>query len=205
MVLADEGKTIYDLTYEYRQSLGLIFIRTELAKLGDSLEDHNRVSQISVIHPAKHKPSTKLIYDRLRDLLEYYGFEVAAEVQQDIWTPKQDDNWSCGLHVYDTIRVLTERIATIILKGRPNGYSETLWDALSGIFEPEKVRLELMGVLASCALISVDYKARVVIRLSTAVRDSKGNWKSSNNLKHRLQRRAFQKPPNSTRAGYTPG
>lgn len=114
---------------------------------------------------------------RLRKLLALGGITILPAQHQirDIWFPTQLDGFTCGLRTYEILRVMIERInERYHLHGVDNLYDNSLWDAMSGDFQPSKVRQLMMGIVACRAMKHQDYKARLSVTPREKIRGFKG-------------------------------
>lgn len=118
-----------------------------------------------------------LIDDRLRRLLAIGGIAIlpARHQRRDIWFPTQLDGFTCGLRTYEILRVMIERInERYCLHGVNNLYDDSLWNAMSGDFQPSKVRQLMMGIVACRAMKHQAYKARLSVTPREKIRGFKG-------------------------------
>lgn len=118
-----------------------------------------------------------LIDTRLRRLLAIGGIAIipAQHQRKDIWFPTQLDGFTCGLRTYEILRVMIERInERYHLHGVDNLYDDSLWSAMSGDFQPSKVRQLMMGIVACRAMKHQDYKARISVTPREKIRGFKG-------------------------------
>lgn len=144
----------------------VIIVRTEPLTGGEP-EQKTLVTHIAVVDPARHRKTVELVHQRVKEFLEYHDFVIADGSRTEIWTPKQRDSWSCGIHVYNVIKVMIERIETRVL-GDSSECSSVVWAPLSKDFQPHEVRLELTGLLAAAAAQTLGqskYSARVSVAL----------------------------------------
>lgn len=92
---------------------------------------------------------------RLRRLLAIGGIAIlpAKHQRRDIWFPTQLDGFTCGLRTYEILRVMIERInERYCLRGVDNLYDDSLWNAMSGDFQPSKVRQLMMRIVVCGAM-----------------------------------------------------
>lgn len=125
--------------------------------------DKTLVTHIAVVDPAKHRKTIDLVHQRMQLFLEYHDFVIADDSRTEIWIPKQRDGWSCGIRVYHVITVMLERIKHEVL-AKSSKRPSSIWAPLSKYFQPAKVRLELIGLLADTAAQAVGkgkYAAKV--------------------------------------------
>lgn len=118
-----------------------------------------------------------LVDNRLRRLLAIGGITIVPAQHQikDIWFPTQLDGFTCGLRTYEILRVMIERInERYHLHGVDNLYDDNLWAAMSGDFQPSKVRQLMMGIVACRAMKHQDYKARLSVTPREKIRGFKG-------------------------------
>ncbi|KAL2279911.1 hypothetical protein FJTKL_13061 [Diaporthe vaccinii] len=118
-----------------------------------------------------------LVDKRLRRLLAIGGITIVPAQHQikDIWFPTQLDGFTCGLRTYEILRVVIERInERYHLHGVNNLYDDSLWAAMSGDFQPSKVRQLMMGIVACRAMKHQDYKARLSVTPREKIRGFKG-------------------------------
>jgi len=149
----------------------VIIIRTQpmaaMQSDGGEPQHQTLVTNIAVVDPAKHQKTVNLLFQRVKEFLEYHDFVIANDSRTEIWTPKQRDNWSCGIHVYNIIKVMVERIQAVVLHN-PSKYSSDIWAPLSKDFQPPKVRLELIGLLAAAAVQTLA-KSTISAKVSLAL------------------------------------
>lgn len=131
----------------------------------------------AINEPGRRPVLIKLIDNRLRRLLNIGGITIVPVWDQikDLWFPTQLDGFTCGLRTYETLRVMIERInERYHLHGVDNLYDDSLWDAMSGDFQPSKVRQLMMGIVACRAMKHQDYKARLSVTPRERIRGFKG-------------------------------
>lgn len=136
-----------------------------------------KVVNYAIIEPERVPDVINLVDGRLRRLLAIGGVEMIPSISQikDIWFPTQQDGFSCGLRTYEILRVMIERInERYHLHGVDKIYDESLWDAMSGDFQPNKVRQLMMGIVACRAMKHQDYKARLTVTPREKIRGFKG-------------------------------
>lgn len=140
------------------------------------------VEEGQVVHYAINESGRRpalinLVDNRLRRLLAIGGIAILPAQYQikDIWFPTQLDGFTCGLRTYEILRVMIERInERYHLHGVDDLYDESLWDAMSGDFQPSKVRQLMMGIVACRAMKHQDYKARLSVTPREKIRGFKG-------------------------------
>lgn len=134
------------------------------------LMEWSHVEQIAVLEPF-HKPEVMtMVCDRLaRWLQEAGGFTVAPAFKQAIWVPHQNDSTSCGPRAYWHAKQIFDRL--LDLYERDMSYHPSLWDDLSGWFNEDFVRSEMIGRCAAAAVHEMDYKARIAVEYVNRVRD----------------------------------
>ncbi|KAI3390925.1 hypothetical protein diail_8340, partial [Diaporthe ilicicola] len=118
-----------------------------------------------------------LIDNRLRRLLALGGVNILPTPGQrkDVWFPTQLDGFTCGLRAYEILRVMIERInERYHLHGVDDLYDDSLWDPMSGDFQPSKVRQLMMGICACRAMKHQDYRARLSVTPRERIRGFKG-------------------------------
>lgn len=157
----------------------VIIVRTEPLT---AKPDRSLVTHIAVVDPAKHQKTVELVHRRLREFLEYHDFVIADDSRTEIWIPRQRDSWSCGIHVYNVIKVMIQRIKHEVLSEYSSEYSSGIWAPLKRDFQPPKVRLELLGLLAvtaAQALTKSEYNVELSLVLSDGHETDKGRVRKS--------------------------
>lgn len=136
-----------------------------------------QVADYAINESGRRLDHINLIDNRLRRLLAIGGITILPAQHQirDIWFPTQLDGFTCGLRTYEALRVMIERInERYHLHGVDNLYDDSLWDAMSGDFQPSKVRQLMMGIVACRAMKHQDYKARLSVTPREKIRGFKG-------------------------------
>ncbi|KAI1407911.1 hypothetical protein F5Y13DRAFT_173763 [Hypoxylon sp. FL1857] len=105
---------------------------------------------------------------RLRRLFEKFNFTFEPNCERNVWAPWQKDTWSCGLRAYWAAKQMMSRILQHHEEG--SSYDEELWLPLSGWFNPDFVRWEMIGLNAYHCVKELDYRARVAVELVNQVR-----------------------------------
>ncbi|KAI1100021.1 hypothetical protein F4804DRAFT_320095 [Jackrogersella minutella] len=135
----------------------------------------NRVLQVALVDSWRDTSASqrkKMIERRMRRFFESRNFTFASNCQREMWVPWQRDDWSCGLRTYRTARQVMDRIVRT-LEDKVT-YHERLWAPVSGWFNPDYVRWEMIGLNAYEAVKSMDYNARFAIEIVRDVRDQEG-------------------------------
>ncbi|KAG6355919.1 hypothetical protein INS49_015303 [Diaporthe citri] len=139
--------------------------------------EDGQVVHYAINEPGKNPVLINIVDNRLRQLLTIGGIAILPASYQikDVWFPTQLDGFSCGLRTYEILRVMIERVnERYHLHGVVNLYDESLWDAMSGDFQPSKVRQLMMGIVACRAMKHQDYKARLSVTPREKIRGFKG-------------------------------
>ncbi|OTA99615.1 hypothetical protein M426DRAFT_27364 [Hypoxylon sp. CI-4A] len=147
--------------------------KTKVDKLGN---DWDRVAQISLIDSYRDSAGSRerknLVSERIRGLLSARGFTFAPGCERIVWTPWQRDGWSCGLRVFWAAKQILGRILSFAEDQIE--YSEALWDDLSGWFDPDATRWEMVGLCAHHLIGEMNYSAKVAVELINDVLDEDG-------------------------------
>lgn len=161
--------------------------------------DQGHVAHYSINEPNHNAPLTQLIDDRLRRLLATQRIAVAPNARQNLWFPRQNDTYTCGLRTYEILRVFLERLnershqPASAAAGRL--YDAGLWGPLSGDFQPHKVRALMLGICAGRALKHQAYRARVAIAPRERIRGILSAERDVSRLDAFDGLEAFQSPP----------
>lgn len=174
----------------------VIIIRTAPKSVNDEPTPHRRVSHIAVVDPARHEKTINLVHQRIRLFLEHHLFTIDDNSRTSIWLPKQRDSWSCGVVAYNIAKVMIKRIKKTVLTSSPGFYSNDIWGPMSGDFQPSKVRLELVGLLAVVALT----KEKSAVKITTVPIAHEAGFSGTSctqrKVKYKIGRvQAYQKPP----------
>lgn len=136
-----------------------------------------------IIEPSRDPPTMLLIWRRLKLIIsQERGFQLYQNQPQDFYYPRQIDQFSCGLRVYKCMQELLERINEIETRERLDGngiagvwrLSNGPWQDMSWDFQPDKVRTEMIGILASEDMRKLSYEVRLGLVPCTSVRDEAG-------------------------------
>lgn len=136
-----------------------------------------QVVNYAINEPGRRPVLINLVDTRLRRLLNIGGITIvpAQDQMKDIWFPTQLDGFTCGLRTYEILRVMIERInERYHIHGIADLYDDSLWNAMSGDFQPSKVRQLMMGIVACRAMKHQDYKARLSVTPRERIRGFKG-------------------------------
>ncbi|KAJ8131432.1 hypothetical protein O1611_g2192 [Lasiodiplodia mahajangana] len=89
--------------------------------------------------------------------------------ERRIWVPTQeaDDNWSSGLRVIDFVWEMIRRIQDMELSGIRN--IDSLFRPMRPYFNPDYVRLDAAGAIASRGVRWVGYQGRIVLARVNAI------------------------------------
>lgn len=136
-----------------------------------------QIVNYAINEPGRRPEIIDRVDARLRHLLQIEGVTIVPERHEikDIWFPTQLDGFTCGLRTYEILRVMLERInERYHLHGVDNMYDDSLWSPMSGDFQPNKVRQQMMGIVACRAMKHQDYKARLSVTPRERIRGFKG-------------------------------
>lgn len=136
-----------------------------------------QVVNYAINEPGRRPALINLVDSRLRRLLAIGGVAIVPTLNQikDVWFPTQLDGFTCGLRIYEILRVMVERVnERYHLHGVDNLYDDSLWAPMSGDFQPSKVRQLMMGIVACRAMKHQDYKARLSVTPRERIRGFKG-------------------------------
>ncbi|RYP71654.1 hypothetical protein DL769_004648 [Monosporascus sp. CRB-8-3] len=147
------------------------------------------VSQIALIDPLKrHKPAQRsaMVLGRLTKILKYIAkFTIARDedLWRDLWVPEQRfyNDKSDGPRAYQVCKTMMGRLLTVYETGI--GYHEGLWDDLSGWFNEDDVRREMLGKHVWDAVENMGYNARPAVEAVSNVRRSPNqDWENAGDL-----------------------
>lgn len=128
-----------------------------------------------VADPERDPRTTGFVWSRLlRVLSPERGFRFPSAAPQPLWYPRQTDGYTCGLRAYEIMRVLLARINEAELRAAPEGRWEGVWADLGCDFQPDKVRAEMIGVVAVEALRGQGWGARLAVAPCEEVCDGHG-------------------------------
>ncbi|KAI0424742.1 hypothetical protein F5Y09DRAFT_129961 [Xylaria sp. FL1042] len=133
-------------------------------------KDWSHVRYVAVLDPFRTSTRIKMVNDRLRDwLIKGGNFTYGDNYNQDVWVPLQKDASSCGPRAYWNAKQLIDRLLACYEANID--YSNVLWKDLSGWFNDDFVRGEMMGRCAWAAVCAMDYNARIAVECVNRVRD----------------------------------
>ncbi|KAI0972580.1 hypothetical protein F4678DRAFT_43887 [Xylaria arbuscula] len=129
-------------------------------------DDFNRIDEWCVVtaeHSSKAEAMANRVKDRLTAVLKEgrVGFDRDSEIETDIWFPKDQSNWSSGLHIYNLIKTLMGRITEFYCREVP--YDMSFWGPLPGWVNVDEVRAEMQGRAAQRCLAATGYRSRIAI------------------------------------------
>lgn len=130
----------------------------------------------AVIADPERNPNTmSFVWKRLQRILSPARGFTLQPAPQALWYPKQVDGYSCGLRVYEIMKTILARINEVELRMLPNGFWDRMWDDLSCDFQPDKVRAEMIGIVATEALRELRWEGRLAIAPCSEVSDGVGH------------------------------
>lgn len=171
----------------------LVVIHKQQAENGD----WTHVSQIAVIDAWKNEGNSvrkQQVHTRLEGFLKKMNMTFALNYERSVWAPWQRDLWSCGMRTYWAARQMMDRI----LKFHEDGltYSEKLWEPLSGWFNVDFVRWEMIGLNAYFCVKDLDYRARVAVELVNQVQGDNDEMEDAGDTMRPLQGdHEIERPP----------
>ncbi|KAI1137672.1 hypothetical protein F5Y05DRAFT_387939 [Hypoxylon sp. FL0543] len=136
----------------------------------------SHVLQLAIIDAWKNDSDRRrreFVDTRVRRLLRHFDFTFAKNFEREVWVPWQKDFWSCGLRTYWSARQIVERILKLEEDGL--NYDEEVWSPLSGWFNPDFVRWEMIGLNAYHCVKDLDYRARIAVELVNHVDGGNGH------------------------------
>jgi hypothetical protein len=142
-----------------------------------------RITEMAVIDSFRNSTTIKMVHTQIRKLLEAGNFTFAPKYERKVWSPLQRDSSSCGPRSYWCAKQFMDRISR--LTEDDIDYHEGLWVDLSGWFDEDFVRGEMIGRAAWDAVRAMDYNARVAIECVNRVRkhdDASSAWKNAGRL-----------------------
>ncbi|KAG8164376.1 hypothetical protein KVR01_006294 [Diaporthe batatas] len=144
------------------------------------------IDDLVVLDPLRDKAVETFAYERLRYyiLLPTRGFEFAGKEPASLWYPEHGVRAStCGLRFYEIVRVMIERISQSVgEKGLRVDFDESpIWRDLSGDFQADKVRAEMIGIMANRAMRATDWTTRICLVPVSHVKNrtldaERGSW-----------------------------
>ncbi|KAK7719416.1 hypothetical protein SLS63_010053 [Diaporthe eres] len=132
------------------------------------------ITSVAVIEPERNAQVEKFIWERLQLILTAKrGFTFKHDQPVKLWFPKQWDTNTCGFRVYEIMRIMTVRISqSAAEEGLKDGYNPRyIWQNFSGDFQPDKVRAEMIGILANVAMRYTHWSTRICICPVSHVKD----------------------------------
>ncbi|KAG8159032.1 hypothetical protein KVR01_011475 [Diaporthe batatas] len=136
-----------------------------------------KIVDYAINDPERNAQTISLVDSRLRRVLELGKTEIAPtpDKREDMWFPAQRNDLSCGLRTYEIIRVMIERLSDRFHEhGVDNLYHNSLWNPMSGDFQPHKVRHLMMGISACRVMKHLNYKARMSVTPRDKIRGFQG-------------------------------
>ncbi|KAI1350581.1 hypothetical protein F5Y01DRAFT_146513 [Xylaria sp. FL0043] len=143
----------------------------------------SHVKHVAVLDPFRNSQRVKMVNERLRLwLIEGGEFTYSENYNKDVWVPLQNDATSCGARAYWNAKQLIDRLLAFYEAGIE--YSSLLWNDLSGWFNEDFVRGEMMGRCAWAAVRAMDYNARIAVEYVNWVRDYEktDGWKKADEM-----------------------
>ncbi|KAI0542811.1 hypothetical protein GGR58DRAFT_171944 [Xylaria digitata] len=133
-------------------------------------EEWSHVAQMAVLDPFRQNARMRMVRDRMKAWLEKAGaFTFARDHSRVVWVPLQKDGTSCGPRAYWHTKQLMDRLLEMHEAGA--GYSERFWRDLSGWFNEDFVRAEMIGRCAWDGVRQMDWNARVSIECVKYLRE----------------------------------
>jgi len=173
---------------------------------GKNKKTYSRIGQMAVIDPFRDDGRIALVTSRMESILRgAAGFQFSENFSRTIWCPHQPDGTSCGPRSYWCAKQLMDRIQGFYESGY--FYNERFWGDLSGWFNEDFVRGEMIGRTAWAGVKAMGYNARLAIECVNRVknygdRSPDPTWlsaattmKPSNNHLAYEKRRADKPPP----------
>ncbi|KAF2967028.1 hypothetical protein GQX73_g6542 [Xylaria multiplex] len=136
-------------------------------RLTDEKKDEwSHVAQMAILDPFREASRMRTIGDRMREWLEKAGaFTFGKDPVKVMWQPLQKDATSCGPRAYWNTKQLMDRLLEMHEAGV--SYSNNFWRDLSGWFNEDFVRGEMIGRCAWDGVRQMDWNARVSIEKRT--------------------------------------
>ncbi|KAI1160804.1 hypothetical protein F5B18DRAFT_654258 [Nemania serpens] len=150
--------------------LAIVHKNQRPAATGGENKEWSHVAQVAVLDPFRSSARTRMVQARLREWLEKAGkFTFAADYEKTVWIPLQKDHTSCGPRAYWASKQILDRL--LVFHENHLDYEPRLWAGLSGWFNEDFVRAEMMGRCAWAGVRAMDYKARIAIECVNEVKD----------------------------------
>ncbi|KAK5626733.1 hypothetical protein RRF57_002448 [Xylaria bambusicola] len=132
----------------------------------------SHVVDLAIIDPERKSTTMNMVSSRLRQWLIHAGkFTFSPSSTRIVWVPAQRDATSCGPRAYWNAKQLIDRL----LELHEGVISpEDLWKDLSGWFNEDFVRAEMMGRCAWAVVRGADYNARISVECVNQVREYDG-------------------------------
>ncbi|KAI1312588.1 hypothetical protein F5Y03DRAFT_390930 [Xylaria venustula] len=129
-------------------------------------DEFNRIDEWCVVtpeHSSKGEAMANRVKDRLTAVLREgrVGFDSKSEMKTGIWIPKDQSNWSSGLHIYNLIKTLMHRITEFYC--RELCHDKSFWGPLPGWVNVDEVRAEMQGRAAQRCMAATGYRSRIAI------------------------------------------
>ncbi|OTA58967.1 hypothetical protein K449DRAFT_385511 [Hypoxylon sp. EC38] len=125
---------------------------------------------------------------------------LAPNYMRSVWTPWQQDSWSCGIRTFWAARQMMDRILKLHVDKLT--YSEGLWEPLSGWINVDFTRWEMIGLNAYYCVKDLDYRARVAVELVNQIDDGKGGFLDAGDTMRPPQgERKIERPTNARQPG----
>ncbi|KAI3318798.1 hypothetical protein HD806DRAFT_302841 [Xylariaceae sp. AK1471] len=141
------------------------------------------ITEMAVVDPYRSGATMNMVHTQIRKLLEAGKFTFALDYERKVWSSLQRDASSCGPRSYWCAKQFMDRI--LWLYESKSSYNENLWDDLSGWFDEDFVRGEMIGRAAWNAIRDMNYNARVAIECVNRVRKHDAisdKWKNAGQL-----------------------
>ncbi|KAI0839353.1 hypothetical protein F5Y06DRAFT_265209 [Hypoxylon sp. FL0890] len=135
----------------------------------------SHIVQIAVIDAWRNSTDStrrRVVNRRVKGLMKKLKFTFGQNIERTVWVPWQKDGWSCGLRTYWAARRIIERILKLEEEGL--NYDEEVWLPLSGWFNPDFVRWEMIGLNAYDCVKDLGYRARIAVELVNEVDSGAG-------------------------------
>ncbi|KAI8631597.1 hypothetical protein F5Y19DRAFT_463300 [Xylariaceae sp. FL1651] len=153
----------------------------------------SHITQMAIIDPFRSAPNQRMVNAQMRRFLENDGnFTFAPGYERTVWGPLQRDTTSCGPRSYWCAKQIMDRLLELHEDGID--YDESIWNDLSGWFNEDFIRGEMIGRNAWDGVRAMDYNARLAIEIVNQVKkygthrsrnagEAMKPWTNSNNKK----------------------
>ncbi|KAI1398368.1 hypothetical protein F4819DRAFT_468730 [Hypoxylon fuscum] len=173
----------------------LVVIRKE--NPGKAANGYTRIVQFAILdsHGTRDK-RIETLEQKLRPLLTHFGFTFADEARRTAWVPIQETGGSNASRVFWAARQMIDRILNMVVNGWD--YYEGIWEDLSGWYNDDFVRWEMIGLNAYQCVREMDYRARIAVELVNDIRQDDGTTvDAGDTMRPPAERKEkMQQPPN---------